>query len=158
MSELPRLPAPLEHHVLKWACGLSPRTSRAIFGRPPTIDGQTLSTETHALLTLARWSGSNGFFAGKTVPEARARASYESSVSPRRPPLPMAEIRPLDVPGPGGPLPSRLYVPHRPGAEGRDVAAMLVYYHGGGWVIRDLDVYDGVCRVLAAASGCSILS
>src|ERR1700753_2047833 len=101
MAELPRLPAPLEHHVLKWACGLSLRTSRAIFGRPPTIDGQTLSIETHALLTLARWSGSNGFFAGKTVPEARAQARYESSVSARRPPLPMAAIRPLHVPRPG---------------------------------------------------------
>ena len=61
--ELPRLPVPIEHRVLKWACGLSPRTSRAIFGKPPTIDGQTLSSETQALLTLARWSGSDGFFA-----------------------------------------------------------------------------------------------
>ena len=74
MAELPRLPAPIEHGVLKWACGLSPRTSRALFGKPPTIDGQTLSTETHALLTLARWSGSEGFFAGRSVDEARAQA------------------------------------------------------------------------------------
>src|ERR1700744_3664980 len=111
MSELPRLPVPLEHHVLKWACGLSPSRSRALFGKPPTIDGQTLSTETHALLTLARWSGSNGFFAGKSVEEARAQARYEARVADRRPRIPMAELVKLSIPGPGGQLPCRLYVP-----------------------------------------------
>jgi acetyl esterase len=156
MAELPRLPVPIEHRVLKWACGLSPRTGRALFGKPPRIDGQTLSSETHALLTLARWSGSNGFFAGRSVEEARAQARYEALVAARRPPIPMAEVRALDVPGPDGPLPSRLYVPPLP-APGA-AAPLLVYYHGGGWVIGDLDVYDGVCRLLAAASGCLVLS
>src|ERR1700761_878409 len=156
MAELPRLPVPLEHHVLKWACGLSPRTSRALFGKPPTVDGQTLSTETHALLTLARLSGSNGFFAGKSVEEARAQSRYEARVSSRRPPLPMGAGRGRDIPGPGGPLPSRLYVPSVPAPA--MAAPLLVYYHGGGWVIGDLDMYDGVCRLFAAASGCMVLS
>ena len=35
--ELRRLPVPLEHRILKWACGLSPRTSRAIFGKPQPL-------------------------------------------------------------------------------------------------------------------------
>src|ERR1700761_8914361 len=105
MAELPRLPVPLEHHILKWACGLSPRASRALFGKPPTVDGQTLSTETHALLTLARLSGSNGFFAGKSVEEARAQSRYEARVSARRPPIPMAGGGAGDVPRPGGPPP-----------------------------------------------------
>jgi len=154
--ELPRLPVPLEHRVLKWACGLSPRASRALFGKPPTIDGQTLSAETHALLTLARLSGSNGFFAGQGVAEARAQARYEARVSGRRRPIAMAEVRALDIPGPAGPLPSRLYTPHDQVAD--EAAPLLVFYHGGGWVIGDLDVYDGVCRLLAAASGCKVLS
>jgi len=77
MAELPRLPVPIEHHVLKWACGLSPRTGRALFGKPPTVDGQTLSTETHALLTLARWSGSDGFFAGRSGAFGRSRELLE---------------------------------------------------------------------------------
>ncbi|HTR75180.1 MAG TPA: alpha/beta hydrolase [Solirubrobacterales bacterium] len=156
MAELPRLPVPFEHRILKWACGLPPRTSRALFGRPPHIDGQTMSTETHALLTLARLSGSNGFFAGFSVEEARARSRYEAQVGARRVPIPMAEVRRLDVPGPGGPLPSRLYVP--PVAIPEEAAPLLVYYHGGGFVIGDLDIYDGVCRLLAAASGCRVLS
>ncbi|HEX3737592.1 MAG TPA: alpha/beta hydrolase fold domain-containing protein, partial [Solirubrobacterales bacterium] len=156
MADLPRLSVPIEHRILKWACGLSPRASRALFGKPPTIDGQTLSTETHALLTLARLAGSNGFFAGREVADARAQARYEARVTARRPPIPMAEVRPLDLPGPDGTLPSRLYVPPLP-APGA-AAPLLVYYHGGGWVIGDLDVYDGVCRLIAAAAGCIVLS
>src|ERR1700760_1339489 len=137
MSELPRLPVPLEHHVLKWACGLSPRASRALFGKPPTVDGQTLSTETHALMTLARLSGSNGFFAGKSVEEARAQSRYEAQVASRRKPIALTSVRDLSVPGPGGPLPCRLYVPKL--AVPDEAAPLLVYYHGGGWVLGDLE-------------------
>jgi acetyl esterase len=156
MGELPRLPVPIEHRVLKWACGLPPRTGRLLFGRPPAIDGQTLSSETHALLTLARWSGNEGFFAGRSVEEARAHARYESRVADRRPPIPMAEIRQVVVPGPAGPIASRLYIPHLP--PGDAAAPLLVYYHGGGFVIGDLDTHDGVCRLLAAAAGVRVLS
>jgi acetyl esterase len=156
MAELPRLPAPIEHHVLKWACGLSPTASRALFGKPATVDGQTLSTETHALLTLARLSGSNGFFENKSVAEARAQSRYEAKVASRRKPIAMSSVRDLGVPGPGGPIPCRLYVPGHaaPGAP----MPLLVYYHGGGWVLGDLDMYDDLCRLIAAASGAQVLS
>ncbi len=156
MGEMPRLPLPIERSVLKWACGLSPRTSRMIFGKPPTIDGQTLSSETHAILTLSRWSGNQGFFAGRSVEDARAHARYETSLADPRPRTPMAEIRDVTIPGPGGPLPSRLYVPHPPLNE--EPEPLLVFYHGGGWVIGDLDTHDSVCRLLAAAAGVRVLS
>jgi acetyl esterase len=156
MPELPRLPVPIEHRILKWACGLSPRTSRLLFGKPPTVDGQTLSTETHALLTLARWSGSDGFFAGRSVEEARSLSAYEARVASRRRPIKMAEVRRVDIPGPAGPIPSRLYVPPLPAPDA--AAPLLVYYHGGGWVIGDLDMYDDLTRLIAAAAGCLVLS
>jgi acetyl esterase/lipase len=156
MGELPRLPVPIEHRVLKWACGLSPRSSRLLFGKPPTIDGQTLSHETQALLTLARWSGSDGFFAGRTVEGARSASAYEARVAARPRPIRMAAVRPVDIPGPNGPIPSRLYVPPLPAPDA--AAPLLVYYHGGGWVIGDLDMYDDLCRLIAAAAGCLVLS
>src|ERR1700761_4657312 len=156
MAELPRLPVPIEHHVLKWACGLSPRTSRALFGKPPTIDGQTLSTETQAMLRLAQLAGNEGFFSGRSVEEARAQARYEARVLENRPRIPMAEVRAVDVPGPGGAMPSRLYVAE-PSPAG-EPAPLLLYFHGGGWVIGDLDTHDGVCRLLAAAAGIRVLS
>ena len=156
MGELPRLPVPIEHRILKWACGRSPRTSRLLFGKPPTIDGQTLSSETQALLTLARWSGSDGFFAGRSVEEARTESAYEARVTGRPRPIRMAEVRGIEMPGPNGPIPARLYVPPLPAPDA--AAPLLVYYHGGGWVIGDLDMYDDLCRLMAAAAGCMVLS
>jgi acetyl esterase len=156
VSELPRLPIALEHKVLRRLCNASPRRSRRIFGEPPTIDGQRLSTETHALLTLARWSGSVGFLAGKTVEEARDQARYEARVTDRRRPIPMAELRKMHIPGPGGPLAARLYVP--PLLTPDEPAPLLIYYHGGGWVIGDLDIFDGVCRFFASAAEVRVLA
>jgi acetyl esterase len=156
MANSPRLPLSIEHGVLKWACGLTPRTSRMIFGKPPTVDGQTLSPETQAILTLARWSGADGFFAGRSVADARAGARHDAKVVDGKRPIPMAEVRAIDVPGPAGPMPSRLYVPHPPIDDQPE--PLLVYFHGGGFVICDLDTHDSVCRLLAAAAGCRVLS
>lgn len=60
------------------------------------------------------------------------------------------------IPGPGGELPIRVY---RPEALGDRVGApALVYYHGGGWVIGDLDTHDNVCRSLANAAGVVVVA
>ena len=68
----------------------------------------------------------------------------------------MAEVREIEMPGPNGPIPARLYVPPLPAPDA--AAPLLVYYHGGGWVIGDLDMYDDLCRLMAAAAGCMVLS
>ncbi|MDQ3643894.1 MAG: alpha/beta hydrolase fold domain-containing protein, partial [Actinomycetota bacterium] len=61
----------------------------------------------------------------------------------------LPRIEQLEIPGTGGPLPARLYAPDaQPGGTG-----LLVYYHGGGWVIGNLDTCDAVCRFLARESG-----
>lgn len=65
-------------------------------------------------------------------------------------PVPVAEVH--DVETPGG-VPCRWY---RPGAAG--AIGALVYFHGGGWVLGDLDGIDRVCRALANASGAGVLS
>lgn len=61
------------------------------------------------------------------------------------------------VPGPpGGPdIPIRLY---RPRAETAGPGPLLVFFHGGGWVMCDLDTHDRTCRQLALRSGASVLS
>ncbi|MBL6077118.1 alpha/beta hydrolase [Belnapia sp. T18] len=71
--------------------------------------------------------------------------------------MPGAAIRTtnLTVPGPGGAIPARLYTP--PGAP-RSGAPLIVYWHGGGWVIADLDTYDATPRALAARTGAAVLS
>jgi len=59
------------------------------------------------------------------------------------------------VPGPGGDIPVRVYTPHE--AVGGD-APLLLWLHGGGWVIGDLDTADGTARSLANRSGAVVVS
>jgi acetyl esterase len=64
------------------------------------------------------------------------------------------ETRDFAIPGPHGEIPVRLY---RPAGLG-DPSGLLVYFHGGGWVIGNLETHDGHCRRLAAYAGCRVLA
>ena len=64
------------------------------------------------------------------------------------------ETRDLKVPGAAGEIPARLY---RPAGLG-DPSGLLVYFHGGGFVIGDLETHDGHCRRLAGLAGCRVLA
>src|SRR5262245_26037437 len=54
-----------------------------------------------------------------------------------------------------GPMHLRMYTPV---AAGGEALAAIVFYHGGGFVVGDLESYDSVCRALANESGCRVLS
>ena len=62
---------------------------------------------------------------------------------------PIHDSRDLDAGG----VPARLYRPND-----RDDLGLLVFLHGGGWVIGNLDSYDNLCRILANSSGHAVLS
>lgn len=57
------------------------------------------------------------------------------------------------VPGPGGPVPVRAYIP-----AGPKPMPGLVFFHGGGFVVGDLDTVDLRCRMLAEWVGCVVVS
>lgn len=57
------------------------------------------------------------------------------------------------IPGPASELPVRVYTP-----EGKGPFPVVVYYHGGGWVIADKDVYDGGARGLSKAAKVVVVS
>ncbi len=155
MAALPRLSPRADHRVLKWACGLPPRVQRRLFGAPPTIDGQTLASDTHVLLRIAELVDSEPFLSGRSVEAARAGARREAEMIGARPPIPMARVEALEVPGQAGTIPARFYLPAGLPAG---AAPLTIYFHGGGWVIGDLDTHDGICRFLAAAAGTAVLS
>jgi acetyl esterase len=67
--------------------------------------------------------------------------------------LAVKRVENLMIPGPDGEVPIRLYYP-----SGDPPFAVLVYFHGGGWVIGDLDTHHGVCHALAKLSGCLVVS
>src|SRR5262245_295008 len=68
-------------------------------------------------------------------------------------PAPVSSIGHTLIPGPGGQILARVYQP-----EGNGPFPMLVYFHGGGWVIANLDVYEPSCRALCNAVKCAVIS
>jgi len=68
-------------------------------------------------------------------------------------PVTLARVEDFTVPGPAGPIPVRLYA----GRVGESQPC-LVYFHGGGYVVCDLDTHDTVCRRLAKESGAVVIA
>jgi acetyl esterase len=64
----------------------------------------------------------------------------------------VAKVENRKIPGPAGELPVRIYSP-----SGKP-NGILVYFHGGGWVVGDLDSHDYVCRALTNDAGCTVVS
>lgn len=85
-----------------------------------------------------------------TPAEARAFVEADTAAKPRGPDLPAVDE--VQVPGPAGALKLRIYRP----ATG--VLPAVLYLHGGGFVFCDLDSHDGICRLLAARSGRTVVS
>jgi acetyl esterase len=74
-----------------------------------------------------------------------------------QPDLPHVDrVKEYDVPGPNGPIGVRFY--RGAGTADTGLLPVLVYYHGGGWVLGDLDSHDWVCRKIANAAQCAVLS
>lgn len=71
--------------------------------------------------------------------------------SPR--PEPVADVDNRSVKGPAGKIDIRVYMP-----EGQGPFPVILYFHGGGWVIADLDVYDSSPRALANAAQAVVVS
>ncbi len=89
-----------------------------------------------------------------SAPEARATfVGLMQLVGPKD--VPIGKTENLNVPGPGGPVPVRIYSPV---AAGSEPLPALVYYHGGGFVIGDLDTHDGLCRMFANEAGCRVVA
>ena len=83
-----------------------------------------------------------------SVAEAREVADLEPTS-----PEPVARVLEHVVPGPGGEIPVRLYLP-----DAADALPVLVYFVGGGWVLGSLAAADPVCRRLANATPCAVVS
>jgi acetyl esterase len=89
------------------------------------------------------------------VPIAQARAAHDAeSAEMSGPGEEVAAVRDVGVPGPGGPIPVRLFRPLGPTGS----IPLVAYFHGGGWVIGTIDAFDPLCRALANASGALIAS
>ena len=113
-----------------------------------------LHPQTRALLDLIE---QRGVPATHTLSPAEARTLYRERRSFTQPEPPaVASVRDLQAAGPHGAIPLRLYRPI--GSTETQTLPVLVYFHGGGWVIGDLDTHDTLCRELANGAGCAVVA
>ena len=115
----------------------------------------TLDPDAERVLEMVRQSGRPPY---DQVTPAEARALFRAAREVLCPtPAPVAEIRDLAAPRPdGGMIPLRLYRAVSTTAE--EILPALVYFHGGGWVVGDLDCYDTLCRHLANTARCAVVA
>jgi acetyl esterase len=113
-----------------------------------------LDPQARALLDLIEARGMPSYHT-MTPPEARAFYRDRRFFTQAEPPE-VAEVSELTAPGPHGPIPVRGYRPK--GAAAGALLPALIYYHGGGWTIGDLDTHDVLCREIANAAGCTVFS
>jgi len=87
------------------------------------------------------------------VPASEARRLYRETRAALRPTAPaLPVVGDLNAEGTAGSIPLRLYRPSN------GVLPALIYFHGGGWVLGDLDTHDAVCRQIAAQAGVVVIA
>ena len=69
--------------------------------------------------------------------------------------VPVGRIENFTIPGPAGPIGARAYGPI---AAGGDALPALIYFHGGGFVVGNLETHDGLCRLLAYEGGFRVIA
>jgi len=69
--------------------------------------------------------------------------------------VPVGKIENFKIPGPNGDIRARAYTPI---AVGGDAQPVLVYFHGGGFVVGDLNTHDGLCRLFAHEGGFRVIA
>jgi acetyl esterase len=85
----------------------------------------------------------------ETLTPVEARAYYlQARVVTNPEPPELRSVEPLSIPSPSGAIPARIYTPLKL-RQTAGLAPCLVFFHGGGWVIGDLDTHDVACRKLA---------
>ncbi len=113
----------------------------------------TLDPQAEAILAVVAASEAPAF---ETLPAEEARALYAqgAALSQGNPPEP-AETGEIEILGPASGLPARIYYA-RPKATGSQ--PVLIYYHGGGFVIGSPETHDAACRHLCVAGDCIVIS
>ncbi|ETX05451.1 MAG: hypothetical protein ETSY2_22870 [Candidatus Entotheonella gemina] len=109
-----------------------------------------LDPQAQALLDNMQASGIPPFH---TLPVEDARQAMIDLFGKTKNPVPMHHIEDRDIPGTAGSIPIRIYTP-----PGNGPFPVLVYFHGGGWVLGSIETHDPICRELTRAVGCVVVS
>jgi len=136
LRTLPKIPKPVK---------------RMLGRRSITIDGNTLDTTLQLMLAAQRSAGLDGLVASWDVSVARTQlrklaAMIDGEIA--------VGVKDMSIPGPAGTIRARHYVP----VNTRGTEPLLVFLHGGGFVLGDIDTHDGLCRLICRDAGVHVLS
>jgi acetyl esterase len=125
-------------------------------GRSVTIDGNTLDITVQLTLSGMRAFGVNGFMVtdNNGVGDVTAsRTQMREECLKLAGPQIHVGVSEISIPGPAGRISARHY---RPATA--EPAPLLVFYHGGGWTLGDLDTHDALCRLTCRDAAVHVLS
>jgi len=124
-------------------------------GRSITADGDTLDTTLQLLWMAQRAAGNKSFVAQDDIVAARSQLDAMAAIFKQD--IPVAEVTDFSIPGPAGAIPVRHYRTGKQTAAA-EVAPLLVFYHGGGYVNGSLDSHDDLCRLICRDGRLHVLS
>lgn len=115
-------------------------------------DGQELNVEAQLALKLLALAGQPELEELDPI-QARARVTQDAAAFAGRP-VALERVQDVTLDGAAGSLRGRLYVPPGAGTAG----GLVIYFHGGGFVVGNLDTHDNSCRFLAAQAEVRVLA
>jgi acetyl esterase len=110
-----------------------------------------LDPDIATMLQAMQDNGEPPLFQNATATEARRRGVHVRARYYPPVPIDVAGVEERSIPGPAGDIPVRIYRPENP------TGATVAFFHGGGWIIGDLDSHDGHARRLAATVGAVVV-
>ncbi len=129
-----------------------PDAAKRLMARSITIDGNTLDPTIQLMLVGQKLSGEFGLTGADDPVVCRKQFRQLTQLLDRHR-LPVRAVSDLTIPGPAGPIPARHYQP-----QNEEVGPLLVFFHGGGYVIGDLGTCDNTCRMICRGAGIHVLS
>jgi acetyl esterase len=144
-------PVRTQARLARALAALPPRVQAKLSRRPPiTIDGQRLEPEVQLLLSMRSVIGEPVWDDRLSPARARELAREEAAMAAGTRPIPVGRVRELEVAGQR----ARHYAP----PEDAGPRPLLLFWHGGGFVVGDLDTHDAPCRMLCRHAGVHVLS
>lgn len=141
----------IEKKIMRRMLDLPKPLARKVFGKPPRNDrGEELELQTHIFMKLIEISGQSDLTALGVDGARKLYATTHKATDVK--PAKLPSVVDLEIPGPVGDLPVRVY---RPGTGTR---AAIIFFHGGGFVLGDIASYEGLCSNMAKWSDCVVIS
>lgn len=150
-SVMDRIPLPVQGAALHAVFALPQPLRRLIAGPPVRLDGLELALDAQLLLRMIALTDTS--LTRPSVAETRTHLELSHRLV-ANPVVPGVRTRNLEIPSGGAPIPARLYEPANLPAG----SPLLMYLHGGGWVIGSIDTYDNICCYLAKHANVRVLS